>query len=136
MSVIDEAIISPFLSTIGIHPPDPTFGRYLMEPSDEENKYIYSNPDIRVRMRRVFTTPSPIEGAHINVGEGEDVKCTAEELKNVRGKEWTFYKTMELDTPEAAQGKARGSDLVVLHGVYFSILYSRFVHRPPIRRNV
>ncbi|KAF9506660.1 hypothetical protein BS47DRAFT_1352545 [Hydnum rufescens UP504] len=116
MSVLRDVIISPLLSTVGIFPPDPTFGRYVMEPSEEESKYLFSNPALRVRMRRVFITRSSRKGVDVGIGEGQDVKCTADELQNVGGKEWIFYRTVELDTPEAAQAKARGSDLVLLHG--------------------
>jgi hypothetical protein len=125
MSVLRDVIVSPLLSTVGIFPPDPTFGRYLMEPSEEESKYLFSNPDIRVRTRRVFITRSSLKGVYVDVGEGQDVKCTADELQKVGGKEWIFYRTVELDTPEAAQAKARGSDLVLLHGL-LSFPHSRY----------
>ena len=123
MAVFKEVVLTPLLSRVGIHPADPTFGRYLLPDTDEEIKHISSHSHISTRQRRVYISPSSETGVFVNVGKGEDVKLTDEELKEARGKEWIFYKVWVSETETAKNGKARGCDLIVSHGKSLSILF-------------
>ena len=114
MSVLKEVFVTPALSLVGITPPDPTFGRYLAPTSAYEFVVIDTLPNVSVRRRRVFTSPG--NGGFVKVGEGEDVNLTQAELDSARGKSWSYYQIWESSSEEAKVGKAKGCDLVLLHG--------------------
>ena len=123
MALFNEVVFSPLLSKFGIHPADPTFGRYLLPDTGEEIKHVSSHSHISIRQRRVYISPSSETGVFVNVGNGEDVKLTEEELKDAKGKEWIFYKVWISETEAAKHGKAKGCDLVVSHGKSLRILH-------------
>jgi len=137
MDVLNEVLITPFLSNFGIFPNDPTFGRYLLDTSEIEIAFE-AQSHLTTRRRRVFfktdNLPStkvkgyakshieaPAVGdaaqeEYVEVEEGEDVDLTKGELASGQGRRWVFYKIWESSSAAALNGKGRGCDIVFCHG--------------------
>lgn len=139
MGAFHDVVLVPILAKFGVYPKDPTYGRYLLAPSQIETEFE-ARSDIITRRRRVFfkennVSVSSLKGyskTHIEappvgnasqqevieVQEGEDVRFTAGELARGRGRDWIVYKIYESTTPDAQAGKGRGCDIVFSHGEF------------------
>lgn len=137
MGAFHDIVLVPILAKFGVHPKDPTYGRYLLPPSQLESEFE-ARSDIVTRRRRVFLKETnvsvstlkgfakthieapPVGNASqqefIQVLEGEDVNFTASELFRARGRDWIVYKIYESTSPAAQAGKGRGCDIVFSHG--------------------
>jgi acylglycerol lipase len=143
MDLINEVLITPFLTNFGILPQDPTFGRYLLDTSQTEIDFE-ARQHITTRRRRVFfknanVSSTKIKGyakghieapavgnatqqEYVEVEEGEDVDLTKGELASGKGRQWVFYKVWESNSFEAQNGKGRGCDVVFSHGKYSAVI--------------
>lgn len=133
MGIFNDVVLVPLLNQFGIHPDDPTFGRYEL-PTTEFEKDLEPRPYINTRTRRVFyrnlkvasdvkgypvETLSPVSTVkpdYIEVQEGEDIKFTSAEVARGKGRRWVVYKVYEDTSPQALGGKGRGCDIVFSHG--------------------
>src|SRR5258708_38469648 len=98
MALFNEVVFTPLLSKFGIHPADPTFGRYLLPDTGEEIKHVSSHSHISIRQRRVYISPSSETGVFVKLCNGWDVKLTEGELKEAKGQEWIFCGVCVSDT--------------------------------------
>lgn len=105
-----QVFLAPLLETLGLHKtPDPTWGRYVLEPSGWE-KDLTANKrlDVQTRRRRVFLLHDG------SAGPGEDITLTETELRRGRGKRWIHYQVWT--SPTGKGGPADGCDIIMIHG--------------------
>lgn len=111
-------LIEPCLKSLHLYtPPDPTYGRYLIEPWAPEKK-LDNDPTINTRTRRIFIDPkAPSDSTQVEFAE--DVKLVPEELSRdrIRDGRWVYYKSWEMKEDALKSKEGLGLDILLVHGL-------------------
>jgi hypothetical protein len=112
-------LVEPGLRKVKVYtPPDPTYGRYLIEPWTPE-KALDEDASIVTRRRRVFLHPDSAPDS-VDIEFAEDVELVQEELSKERrrGGRWVYYKTWEMKEESLKNRDGMGVDILIVHGEY------------------